>query len=77
MVEDVPLEYARRWNYLAPVIDVLVAVARDVRSPVLEIKGKLHFEESLARFSHLIRIIVAIYRYAPTPGSAQSGNNLQ
>ena len=25
----------------------------------------------------LIRIIVAIYRYAPTPGSAQSGNNLQ
>ena len=25
----------------------------------------------------LIRIIVAIYRYAPTPGPAQSGNNLQ
>jgi hypothetical protein len=25
----------------------------------------------------LIVIIVAIYRYAPTPGSARSGNNLQ
>ena len=28
-------------------------------------------------YRRLIRIIVAIYRYAPTPGSAQSGNNLQ